>query len=286
MIETGWTKRWRKRWMRGLERSEQGRFILFMQDFLIDAAAFAPCKEFVAGAGMVECKRGEVIVSERELADRFAVDRRRIRTCLDQLQEMEFSTHTKTHRFTRIFINKYETYQSSECEIDPQIDPPKTQRRPTEDPALIDKKLRIKEEKKERDVAAAPPTPISILGIQKTKTPKLIPDDLALTPQMIDHATGLGIENVQRVFESFKAHHANKGTRGLSWGQGWITWCSNEVKFKGRGNGGRQTRQEKLQPTMEIFARRQRERDEERAREAAAESGSDRPDHHPAGELL
>jgi hypothetical protein len=83
---------------------------------------------------------------------------------------------------------------------------------------------------------------------------------------MIDHATGLGIENVQRVFESFKAHHANKGTRGLSWGQGWITWCSNETKFKG-GNGGAPRKtfdemaREKSDRDERIFLERQREKE-------------------------
>jgi hypothetical protein len=261
-----------------------------IEEFLIDAAAFAPMKVFVQGAGVIEIQRGEVVFSERELADRFGVDRQRIRTCVEHLYKTDFLTHDKTHRYTKVFINKYDLYQSMECEDNPAQDPATTQRQPSDNPALIDKKLRSKEEKKERDVAAAPPTPISILGIQKTKTPKLIPDDLAITPQMIDHAAGLGIENVQRVFDAFKAHHANKGTRGLSWGQGWITWCSNETKFRGIGNGGRLTpRQEKLRPTMAIFARREKEIQDELSRideEERREKGGDQQDLNSTSQLL
>lgn len=239
MIENGYTLRWRKRWKYGLEKTDQGRLIFILMDFLIDEASFADGSEFNPGIGKVEYKRGEVVTSERDLANRFGVDRQRIRTCLKWLQKMEFSTHTSTHRETRIFIINYDAYQTLPPATNPQTDQQLTQRKPTANPALYIRQG-IKGKKgihDERDAAAPPSPPISILGIQKTKTPKLIPDDLALTPQMIDHATGLGIENVQRVFESFKAHHANKGTRGLSWGQGWITWCGNETKFKG-GNGG------------------------------------------------
>jgi hypothetical protein len=235
VIETGWTKRWRKRWKYGLESTEQGRFTLLIMDFLIDHAAFAPTKEWIKRVGVVKYERGEAIVTISMLADRFKVDPQRIRTSLSQLEKMEFLNTQTNNRFTKIIITNYSTYQDAECEPNTLANKQTTSRQQADNTPLIDKKLRSKE-RITGDVAAPPPL-ASILGIQKTKTPKLIPDDLALTPQMIDHATGLGIENVQRVFESFKAHHANKGTKGLSWGQGWITWCSNETKFKG-GNGG------------------------------------------------
>jgi hypothetical protein len=149
VIETGWTKRWRKRWKYGLESTEQGRFTLLIMDFLIDHAAFAHTKEWIKRVGMIEYDRGEAIITISMLAERFNVDPQRIRTSLDQLEKMEFLNKQTNNRFTKIIITNYNTYQDQDGDGNTQTNKQVTGRQQADNTPLIDKKLRIKEEKKQ-----------------------------------------------------------------------------------------------------------------------------------------
>ena len=121
MEEVGWTKRWRAMWTKGYHRDH---LLWVMMDYFIDFAEWEDTKIFWPAAGKrIEVKRGQHIFSTRELAKYMGTDRQRIRTRLDLMLAIGFSTHQVTHRYTILTILNYSKYQDKPEHIKPSDKP-------------------------------------------------------------------------------------------------------------------------------------------------------------------
>lgn len=275
MSDGGYIKLWRKIEKNGWFQNPR---LLSFWIWCISNAAYKQRTQIV-GKQRVELQRGQFAFTVAEACIKNSANPRWIRTSLDCLKKWENIAIKTTNKFSVITIINYDTYQSDDCFADKQTDKQKTNERQTKDKPLIKKEGEEGKEGEEEIIAASPTTPQNHLGILKTKYKKKIPDDFEPTQEMISHATGKGLGNVYEIFDSFKAYHIAKGDTSLSWGHSWQTWCGNELRFgKGRGGNGSNRKPphiEKLQSTMEIFARRQHDRDQEErdAGQDAGESG-------------
>jgi len=150
MENSGWTKRWRARWSKGYHKDH---LLWVFMDYLIDHAVYQEETVFRKGVGKINMQRGEVVFSERELADFLGVDRQRIRTALRSLKKSEFLTQdltqNPTHGITHIKIVNYDTYQSDNLYTNPQSNPQlphvKPRPNPVQDSTISKRKKEYKE---------------------------------------------------------------------------------------------------------------------------------------------
>lgn len=158
-MHRGYTKRWRKRWDKGYHHD---LLLWAMMDYMIDFAAYEDTEKYVNGIGLVKLKRGECIITIRGLADFFQVGPRQIRTRLDSLKNIGFSTQQTTQQTTQrasiYLVINYDTYQScpnkSDTANDTQTDTRPTHHRHTTTSHPLDKEYKnnIKKEQNKTKV--------------------------------------------------------------------------------------------------------------------------------------
>ena len=203
----GWTKRWRKRWDKGYHRDQ---LMWIMMDYFIDFAAYEPTTRYIPYAGNIPLERGEWAFTERELAEFFAVDRQRIRTCLKKLSEQPFINPQNNPKYTKITVLNYDTYQSENTESNPKLTRKLTTSKPQPNPNR-DSTI-IKESKKERiDITATP-----------------IPDDFSLKPGLKAFAVKKGIpeETIENWFDAFVNKYRANGDVKKNWASAWFAYIS------------------------------------------------------------
>lgn len=149
-MHRGYTKAWRKRWDKGYH---QDHLLWVLMDYFIDFAAYRDKEIYKKGVGKINLKRGEWIFTYRELADFMAVNPRRIRTCIQRLSKMQFSTHKATHQYTILKVINYDTYQPKELLTDTHTDTDQTQHRHSIDtPPPITPIIVTKKDKKDKNI--------------------------------------------------------------------------------------------------------------------------------------
>lgn len=60
-----------------------------------------------------------------------------------------------------------------------------------------------------------------------------LPPDFLLTSERREYALRQGVQNPDKEFEAFRAHHEAHGKTMKSWDAAWRTWCLNAKKFRG-----------------------------------------------------
>lgn len=224
-MDSGWTKRWRKRWTKGYHQN----FLLWiLMDYFIDFAAYEPKDMYFKGHGVVHLERGEWAFTQRELAKFFNVGRQQIRAQLELLKNTDFltqdTTQSKTQHITKIRINKYDTYQSSDiCEQPNQQPREQPCLNPT--PTQLDDSTIYTKNKRNKEYMVA-------------KRRHQLPDDFIITDSLKQYATQNGIDEsrIDSVFSHFCDHHRAKGTVMLDWDAAWRTWVRNDRKFSKTNN--------------------------------------------------
>jgi len=109
MEEVGWTKRWRAMWTKGYHRDH---LLWVMMSYFIDFAEYQDTKIFWPAAGKrIRVERGQHLFSVRELSKFLGAGHQQIRTRLDVMKDIEFSTHQPTHRYTILTVLNYSKYQ-------------------------------------------------------------------------------------------------------------------------------------------------------------------------------
>lgn len=130
MEEAGYTRSYRKRWSHTAFRNLRDAAIW---SWMTDAAAWRDTAIRFCGQ-RVELKRGQLVTSERFLAEGFCVDRQVIRRLLDNIVSEHMVTLQKTHVGTIITICNYDKYQSSSDGENPPENPDRTHVEPTSNP--------------------------------------------------------------------------------------------------------------------------------------------------------
>jgi hypothetical protein len=136
-MHRGYTKRWRKRWLKGYHKDP---LLWVLMDYFIDVATYKDKEVYKKGVGKIKLDRGQWFFTYRELAEFMSVNPRRIRTCMSRLTNIGFSTHTSTQQYTIITIVNYNTYQPLDLLTDTPIDKRETQPRHTLDTLLYNTK--------------------------------------------------------------------------------------------------------------------------------------------------
>jgi hypothetical protein len=151
----GWTKRWRARWSKGYHKDH---LLWVVMDYMIDHAAYQEETIFRKGVGKIITQRGELVFSERELANFLGVDRQRIRTALRVLRNSEFLTQNLTqnltHGITHVKVINYDTYQSDNVCANPAPNPPLPHAQPRPNPVLDSTYSRRSKEYKETNYSS------------------------------------------------------------------------------------------------------------------------------------
>ena len=236
MEEAGWTKRWRAMWKKGYHRDH---LLWVMMSYFIDFAEWEDTKIFWPAAGKrIEVKRGQHIFSTRELAKYMGTDRQRIRTRLDLMLAIGFSTHQVTHRYTILTVLNYGKYQDIPEHIKPSD-------KPSANPALTQPPYYKEGEEGKEEPPCIPPQGKKP---RKTTPPEIFP----ITPEMQSYADRKNFTgDITDATDAFLNHHRARDTRFLDWNAAWQNWIRNEIKFN-RNGGSRaagQTRQDRNRET-------------------------------------
>lgn len=128
----------------------------------------------IVGAIVVELKPGQLIFGRATVARELGTTERKIRTCLDLLQKVDFLTIKATNKFSVITIVNWNSYQEERPANDQQDDQQATSKRPANDHKQEHKTQSTEEEKNPPNppdgggegVAAPPPEPPSHLGAE------------------------------------------------------------------------------------------------------------------------
>ena len=113
---SGWTKSYRSKWTNPVFRNllEAGIWA-----WMCDTAAWEPV-DVRFGSQLIRLDRGQLVVSERFIAEGFETGRQAVRTFLATLTATHMITRTVTHKATIITICNYDKYQDSENTANPQ----------------------------------------------------------------------------------------------------------------------------------------------------------------------
>lgn len=129
-MEGGFTRSFRAKWQHPVFRNLRDAGIW---SWLTDSAVWKDTKTRFGGH-VIELKRGQLITSERFIAEGFCVDRQVIRRLLDALESEQMITRKKTHGGTVITICNYDRYQSPTDWQNPEESPAETHDEPTTNP--------------------------------------------------------------------------------------------------------------------------------------------------------
>lgn len=130
MEEAGYTRSYRRRWSHPAFRNLRDAAIW---SWMTDAATWRDTAVRFSGQ-TVNLKRGQLVTSERFLAEGFVVDRQVIRRYLDNLVSEHMVSLQKTHGGTVITICNYDKYQASQDSEQPAKNPSQTHDEPTTNP--------------------------------------------------------------------------------------------------------------------------------------------------------
>lgn len=145
MEEAGYTRSYRRRWTHPAFKNLRDAAIW---SWMTDAAAWRDTAIRFCGQS-IQVKRGQLVTSERFLAEGFCVDRQVILRLLDNLVSEHMVSLQKTHGGTIVTICNYDKYQASAEGENPQENPSRTHDEPTANPNKKEEK-EGKESKKYR----------------------------------------------------------------------------------------------------------------------------------------
>jgi len=184
----GFTLRHRKRW--------QGTYHLdpllwVMMDWFIDHAQWENKTVKIPGKRAIKLKRGQVIFTERQLANFFKVGRQQIRSHLTSMKNNEFLTRDTTQHISVATVLNYDRYQQQASTNNPQ-----TNHKPTQTPTHVPfkeikeykekghgQKMALEQQEKEQIAAAA--------SHRVAQTTKYLEEKSKLTPALNISATDL-----------------------------------------------------------------------------------------------
>jgi hypothetical protein len=113
--------------------------------WLIENAAWKDTTAYVSGK-VIPLRRGQLVFSQRFMAEKWKWGRQRVRTFIERLEKTEKSTQDTTQGVTILTICNYDRYQgeqpSPQPKEQPASNPPLTQQQPSDNPK---KKQRNKE---------------------------------------------------------------------------------------------------------------------------------------------
>jgi hypothetical protein len=222
-----------------------------MMDYFIDFAAYEPTSRYISGAGNIPLERGQWAFTERELSEFFGVDRQRIRTCLKKLKTKPFINPTSNPKYTLVKVINYDTYQSDDCKPNPEIPHQLTSSKPTPNPKPVST---IRKELKN-------------IRREEVTTVSTIPENFILTPGLKAFAVKKNIpeHQIENWFDAFVNKYKANGEQRKDWASAWFAYIS--AVAANPKNSKQPTAQDQrksgVQRTMEIFARREYERQQE-----------------------
>lgn len=153
---SGYARAYRKRWDHPLFKNKQEAAVWA---WMTDTARFR-AHEFQTRFGIVRLERGQLLLSERTIADDFGLGRQQVRRLMDSFENASMinrdSTHSASRAGTIITIVNYEHYQGDRDE--PQAFPtqgqpnqePKGNPRPTQDQPTREEREKREEREEER----------------------------------------------------------------------------------------------------------------------------------------
>lgn len=130
MEVAGYTKSFRRKWTHHVFRNLRDAAVW---SWMTDSAAWKDTKVRF-GERVIELKRGQLVTSERFIADGFCMDRQVVRRLWDALEDEQMITREKTHGGTIITICNYDKYQSQTEVENPPANPGQTHVEPTPNP--------------------------------------------------------------------------------------------------------------------------------------------------------
>lgn len=136
MTDDGWTKSYRRLWKHPVFRNFRDAAVW---SYMIDNAAWRDNQDVWFRGRRIMLMEGQIVTSERELAEGFCCDRQVIRRILDALEKNLMISRHKTADYTIVTICNYREYQAPQEEQKPTGNPPISQDEPTENPPYIDK---------------------------------------------------------------------------------------------------------------------------------------------------
>jgi len=198
----GFTLRYRKRW--------QGTYHLkpllwVMMSWFIDHAAWEDKTVTIPGKKPINLKRGEVVFSQRKLADFFKIGRQQTRGHLDSMKKSNFLTHRTTQGVSIATIVNYNKYQLTSTQDNPQ-----TNRNPTHTPTHVPLNKYNKYNKRAGDKSPSEKEKKQIAEAARRRverTTKYLEEKTAITPAVKVSAEDLKRkikENANRQKTSFK----------------------------------------------------------------------------------
>jgi hypothetical protein len=271
--EGGYTRQYRRLWDNPVFRNKQEAAVF---SWMKDVAAWRPTA-VKTRFGVIALAIGELLMTERQVADDFGIDRKRLRNLLQRMVAQGmiaiggFSPGTATRTATRtahgtaagtiVTIRNYVEYQSlrvrpngsAEPVEEPVEEPPRNRYR---DRSIDNEEERRKESKSPPPVvpprAVGDAQPGAVVAVQvkterkKTRRPERleVPTDWEPGPEGWDYAaTKAGWEDgrASEEVEGFRDHHRAKGSRLSDLDAAWRIWVRNDVKFQGRRGHGQGT---------------------------------------------
>lgn len=216
MTDDGYARSYRRKWRNPIFRNLRDAGIW---SWMTDTAAWKPTKVRF-GEFVIVLERGQLITSERFMAEGFCVDRAVIRRLLDTLEGEQMIARHKTHGGTLITICNYDKYQHGDEGENPPESPGETQGEPTENP----NKKKVKKVRKEESVDES-----SARGTRLD--PDWRPDERDLA---FAFDAGLTADEIDRAIAEFRDYWcAVPGQRGrkLDWP---ATWRNRVRQIAGR----------------------------------------------------
>lgn len=106
--------------------------------WLIESAAWERHTRFVNGHA-INLERGDVLVSQRTLADELGWGRQRVRGFIAKLELLKSISQNSTHGLTLISLTNYAKYQDQKPDDQPSSNPAATQQQPIKEEGKEDK---------------------------------------------------------------------------------------------------------------------------------------------------
>jgi len=181
--------------------------------WLIEAAAYDPHVRHVSGHS-VSLSRGQLIVSQRTLADVWKWGRQRVRGFIARLELLGSLTQNSTHGLTQITVCNYEKYQGEQPSLQPSSNPAATQQQPIKEEG--------KEIKKEKN------------GARGTR----LPTEFSMPTDWLDWAVSekrWGLKDAREEAANFIDYwHSKPGAGGIKtdWLATWRNWVRNSRRQK------------------------------------------------------
>lgn len=201
--------------------------------WLVGSAAWRTTRIRTA-RGMTTLERGQLMHSERFLATKWMWSRSRVTRFLFRLETEHMASRQQDHETNRITICNYDEYQlggaADRTEDKAETEPPPNRQRTKEEEL---NNLRTKNSS-------------SAEGKSRKKPARPMPDIFPASDAMRAYAEKRGYKfeippcfafnkarpgPAQAMFETFKNHHAAKGSTFADWDAAWRTWVDNQVRW-------------------------------------------------------